>query len=267
MLDKKQNESLFPDWEDFDRSEERSDGAESASDGQNDDTSAQGTDPEATASEEPAPEEPVSEELTREERNFRRVRSVFDYVETFSVALSVLIVVFLFLFRYVAVDGDSMYPTLHGDPDLHEEMGLDHMDQLIISDFLYTPKTGDIVVVNTEASEKPLIKRVIATDGQKVRINFRTWEVEVDGVKLDETYINYEPDVFMNEAEMNVLYGVDENGVCSFTVGKNKVFVMGDNRNNSRDSRFESIGEQDRSHILGKVILRLFPFSEFGTVD
>lgn len=213
-------------------------------------------------SEEPAPERP-----TREERNFRRVKNLFDYVETFSIALSVLIVVFLFVCRYVSVDGDSMYPTLHGDTRLHAEAGQDHMDRLIISDFLYTPKTGDIVVVNTEASEKPLIKRVIATGGQTVRINFRTWEVQVDGVTLEEPYINYEEGVFMNEAEMNVLYGIDGEGVCTFTVSEGKVFVMGDNRNNSRDSRFLSIGEQEREHILGKVILRLFPFSEFGTVD
>ncbi len=260
MRSEMQEENLIPDREDPDLSEAKPDGS-------NGDTSAQETESEVIVFEEPDPEEPDPEEPTREERNFRRVRSLFDYVETFSVALSVLIVVFLFLCRYVAVDGDSMYPTLHGDPELHEELGLDHMDQLIISDFLYTPKTGDIVVIKTDSGEKPLIKRVIATGGQKVRIDFRTWEVEVDGVKLDETYINYEPDVSMNQADMNALYGVDENGVCSFTVGKNKVFVMGDNRNNSRDSRFEGIEEQDRSHILGKVILRLFPFSEFGTVD
>lgn len=193
--------------------------------------------------------------------SFARVRGFFDYVETFCVALSVMIVMFLFFFRYVSVDGDSMLPTLHGLDSS------DHADKLIISDFLYTPETGDIVVLNTDDGSQPLIKRVIAVGGQTVRIDFVNWTVEVDGVRLDETYINYIEGVAMHVADMNRMYGVDENGVCEFTVGEGKVFVMGDNRNNSRDSRFTSVGEQDVEHILGKVIIRLFPLNEFGTVE
>jgi len=70
----------------------------------------------------------------------------------------------------------------------------------------------------------------------------------------------------MHYADMGRMYGMDENGVCEFTVAEGKVFVMGDNRNNSKDSRYASVGEQEVEHILGKVILRLFPFSEFGGV-
>lgn len=191
---------------------------------------------------------------------FEKIRGLFDYVETFCIALSVMIVLFLFFFRYVSVDGDSMLPTLHGGDSS------DHADKLIISDFMYEPEVGDIVVVNTEASDQPLIKRVIAVGGQTVRIDFMNWIVEVDGVRLDETYINKIEGTFMHFADMGRMYGIDENGVCEFSVAEGKVFVMGDNRNNSKDSRYASVGEQEVEHILGKVILRLFPVAEFGGV-
>ena len=211
-------------------------------------------------SEELPEEEPACEEKA-EDRGFSAMRSVFEYIETFCIALAVMIVLFLFFFRNVTVDGDSMLPTLHGGDSS------DHADTLIISDFLYEPKTGDIVVLNIMDDGQPLIKRVIAAEGQRVRIDFTHWVVEVDGVELDETYIRRIMGATMYAADMDRMYGVDENGVCEFTVGKDKVFVMGDNRNNSKDSRYLEVGEQDVDHILGKVVLRVFPLAEFGTVD
>lgn len=187
-----------------------------------------------------------------------RVITVYDYLETFCYALALMMLLFLFVFRYVSVDGDSMLGTLHDE------------DKLIISDLFYTPETGDIVVINPEShgvSGKPIIKRVIATEGQTVYIDYEKWEVYVDGVKLDEPYIQE-----MHEVEQQ-RWGADVamNGTNvpkykqEFTVGEGKVFVMGDNRNNSKDSRSREYGEMDENRILGRVIIRITP--DFGKVD
>ena len=186
------------------------------------------------------------------------VKGFFEYVETFCYALVLMIALLLFVFRMVTVDGASMQHTLH------------HQDKLIISDLFYTPKTGDIVVINPEshsADEAPIIKRVIATEGQKVFIDYENWEVFVDGVKLDEPYIEpmrkelqetWGRDVAMIPADDDI-YNKE------FTVSEGMVFVMGDNRNNSRDSRSALYGEMNVNRILGRVMFRISP--EFGLVD
>ena len=168
------------------------------------------------------------------------------------------VILFLFVFRPVVVDGASMQHTLH------------HEDKLIISNTFYTPETGDIVVLNPESHPEqgpPIIKRVIATEGQRVRIDYKNWEVYVDGVKLDEPYIQ------AMRQEMIILFGDDvymhgsdvEKYRNEFVVGEGKVFVMGDNRNNSRDSRSSVYGEIGVNRILGRVILRISP--KFGVVE
>lgn len=208
---------------------------------------------------EPATEPEVKEEKSCDKNlKLNLAKTVYDYMETFCFALAIMMVLFLFVFRYVAVDGDSMMDTLK------------NQDKLIISNLFYTPKTGDIVVINPEShgdNQEPIIKRVIATEGQKVYIDYEKWEVYVDGVKLDEPYIQG-----MKEVE-KIRFGEDvrmagtsvEKYREEFIVDEDKVFVMGDNRNNSKDSRSYEYGEMGTNRILGRVVVRLAP--EFGFVD
>ncbi len=196
----------------------------------------------------------VVDEAVAQEPKKNMMSTVYECVETFCYALAVIMVLFLFVFRLVSVDGDSMRETLHNE------------DKLIISNLFYTPKTGDIVVINPDGmsgSREPIIKRVIATGGQKVYIDYDNWEVYVDGKKLDEPYIQamreqWGEDVGMNETNVKKYRK-------EFVVEEGKVFVMGDNRNNSSDSRDKKYGEMGEECILGRVIVRLYP--NFGFVE
>lgn len=173
----------------------------------------------------------------------RIFKSLYEYVETFCYALVLMMLLTLFVFRPVSVIGDSMNYTLASD------------DKLIISNLAYTPKTGDIVVL--KFSPLPLIKRVIATEGQTVKIDYASWAVYVDGVQLEESYINRE------SCTMNI--STTRKSVDEFVVGDGMIYVMGDNRNHSSDSR--DFGPFKETDILGRVICRVFPLSDFGDVD
>ncbi len=176
----------------------------------------------------------------------------FDWIKSFLFSLTAVIFIFTLIFRGVTVSGGSMLPTLEN----HE--------YLIISDLFYQPKTGDIVVLQSPTYKngtEPLIKRVIATGGQTLKINFRTWQIWVDGVELEEDYIIKEG-LSMNQEDLKA----DENGEAEFVVEKNCVFVMGDNRNDSLDSRSLAIGQVDERYIMGQAVLRITPFSKFGKI-
>ena len=172
----------------------------------------------------------------------RKIDNVFEIVELFIVTLVCVMVVTSIFFRHSVVDGSSMQNTLQDG------------DHLIISSFLYTPDYGDIVVFeDTESSmRKALVKRVIALPGDTVEIK-RDGSVYVNGELLNEDY------VFIDEYISNY---VDEENI--WTVGEGEVFVLGDHRNVSADSR--KFGTIDADTILGKAVLRFFPFSEFGIV-
>ncbi len=191
-------------------------------------------------------------QIVKEKKSF--LPTILECAETFCYALAFIMVMFLFVFRLVSVDGDSMRETLHDK------------DKLIISNLFYTPETGDIVVINPEsnsANQEPIIKRVIATGGQTVLIDYENWEVYVDGKKLDEPYIQAMRKHWGENATMN--YTDVKKYKKEFTVDEGKVFVMGDNRNDSADSRSSKYGEMSVDRILGRVIVRLSP--EFGFVD
>ncbi|MDD4124982.1 MAG: signal peptidase I [Eubacteriales bacterium] len=169
------------------------------------------------------------------------IKGVYEWLETFCLALSLMVILFLFAFKYVTVDGTSMLDTL------------DDGQKLIITD-LTSYEQGDIVVICEPGHEKPLVKRIIAVEGQTVDIDFETWTVYVDGKAIDEPYVRY-------------IYGADmkSDGFSGhIVVEEGTVFVMGDNRNGSTDSR--KLGCIDKRNILGKVVFRVFPLNVFGKV-
>lgn len=179
--------------------------------------------------------------------------NTFDWIKTFILCLTVIVFLFTLVFRGVTVNGNSMLPTLQNG------------EYLIISDLLYTPETGDIVVVQSpyyKNGTEPLIKRVIATGGQTVTINFSTWEVWVDGALLKEDYILRDDYTTMNCEDLVP----DENGIATVVVEENSIFVMGDNRNDSLDSRSLSVGQIHERYIMGRLIVRLAPINRFGRV-
>ena len=164
------------------------------------------------------------------------IYSVLSYL---LLCMTVIFIAFTFFFRLVSVDGASMYPTLITG------------DKIIISNFLYSPDYGDIIAVNKEsAEESSMIKRVIGLPGDTVSINFETHIITVNGKVIFEDYEVTEP---INEAyDMN--YPSD-----TVTVPENSVFVLGDNRNNSVDSRHTEVGFIALDEINGKALFKLYP--------
>ncbi len=162
---------------------------------------------------------------------------VFDFLEVALYALVLVAVLFAFFVRIVEVDGDSMNDTLT------------HGDRLVLVKAFYTPQRGDIVVIHRDNDAMPLIKRVIALEGETVSIDSKTNQVYINGEILNEPYVNY-PHVPGLESYV--------------TVPDGHVFVMGDHRNNSSDSR--TLGCFDVDDVIGKAVLRFYPFDQFGTV-
>ena len=179
--------------------------------------------------------------------------AIFDVVEMFVISLCIVVLIFTFGIRLCNVDGPSMNNTLHDG------------EKILIYDFGYTPKAGDIVVFHKTDSpnpnlNKPIVKRVIATENQTVNIKIVSgdWTVTVDGKVIDEPYANF------FEASLSEKH---ENKEINVKVPSGHVFVMGDNRYNSADSRDPAIGCVDERAILGKVFFRITPFNVFGVIN
>ena len=179
-------------------------------------------------------------------------KETFEWLEVVVSAMLAVVIIFTFVFRVATIVGGSMKDTLYNG------------EKIIITDWFYTPKIGDIVVVSRNASnsyqtdegEGPIIKRIIATEGQTVDIDFNSGIVYVDGVALDEPY---------TRTPTNLRYDVK----FPVRVPDNHVFCLGDNRNESIDSRSSRIGNGgmiDERYILGKAVFRVFPFERFGVV-
>ena len=187
--------------------------------------------------------EPFEEEKVDKKGRFQSI--FFDWGESIVVALIAIVVIFTFFGRLVGVDGSSMLPTLH------------EKDIMLVSNFAYTPEKSDIIVLHQPDIpgfiEGPIVKRIIATGGDEIDINFDLGKVYVNGEELDEPYLN--------DCELPMLYeGMDFPQV----VPEGCVFVMGDNRNGSTDSRHPQIGMVDERYIIGQVKAVIWPISNFG---
>ena len=185
----------------------------------------------------------------KEKQPVNAMDDVFEWAESFVFAMFEVILIFTFFFRIVLVQGPSMRETLQDQ------------DRLIITHINYTPQKGDIVVINSEKLGKTIIKRVIGTGGDKVVVDYNNNTVTVNGKVISNDNIR---EAMYNTNLFDEKYEVEEN-VFEYDVPEDKLFVMGDNRNNSTDSR--RIGFIDPSDVHGKAVLRLYPFDSFGQVS
>lgn len=179
--------------------------------------------------------------ITSENIKARRfAKNVLDWAEEIVIAVVIIAVAFTFLFRVITVSGTSMVPSYNDG------------DRVLVKSSSRV-KQGDVVVI-TNVLDEPIIKRVIATEGQTVDFDFENKAVLVDGVAVDET-------------EFGLENGITDFPYTSFEllefpqrVPDGCVFVLGDNRAVSEDSRYKIVGMIDERNILGKAVLRIFPF-------
>ena len=183
------------------------------------------------------------------------MKGLLEQVELIVVFFAIIILIFSFACRSCVVDGDSMLKTLHNG------------ERVIVWDLFYEPDYNDIVVIHESGDlNKPIVKRVIGlpgdvvefehfSNGMTVTITHSDGTIEV----LDEDYVNYD----LSYGNLGRYQRIDENK-NRYVVGEGEIFVMGDNRLNSLDSR--ELGCVDSRLVLGKVVLRFMPFDKFGTV-
>ena len=169
------------------------------------------------------------QELDEEEVESRPGRDLYEWMQALVCSVLVVVLLFTFVVRLIGVDGHSMVPTLQDGDRL-----------LVLNSILYDDyQYGDIVVLRKESFlAEPIVKRVIATGGQTVDIDFETGSVYVDGELLKEDYM---------------------------TVPEGSIFVMGDNRNNSNDSRDYRLGTVDTRYVIGKAVFLAFPGTDEST--
>lgn len=183
--------------------------------------------------------------LSKDKKNYdpenpRRIDVAFDFAELFIFALVAVLLFTTFFFRHSVVDGTSMENTLEDG------------EHLIISNLFYTPQRGDIIVCEDYSTNlrKPIVKRVIAIAGDHITVT-PTGKVTLNGEELSEDYVYTNGPVYENAVDL--------------TVPEGEIFVMGDHRNMSTDSR--ELGTIDEDSVIGRVLIRFYPFDKFGTVE
>ncbi|WP_295629274.1 signal peptidase I [uncultured Intestinimonas sp.] len=189
-------------------------------------------------------EEPEEEEAALSGADAFKV-DLYFWLQALVMALVGLILIFTFVGRIIGVDGESMMPTLH------------NRDMLLLQSIGYSPEQGDVVVLSTKdfRNGAPIVKRIIAVGGQTVDIDYETNTVYVDGVALDEPYI------------LETMRALPESFATHVEVPEGSIFVMGDNRNNSTDSRSPELGVVDQRCVLGKALFILLPFQDAGAIE
>ena len=171
---------------------------------------------------------------------------LYFWMQALAMALIFLILTFTLLGRVIRVEGSSMLPTLHEN------------DLMLLQSIAYTPKQGDVVVLRKPSlMSVPIVKRVIAVGGQHVTVDYANHCVYVDGVALDEPYINE----LMRDPLSPFLTVLDVD------VPEGSIYVRGDNRNHSSDSRDERLGTVDTRYVLGRAFWVLVPFGHFGAIE
>ncbi|GHU48682.1 signal peptidase I [Clostridia bacterium] len=211
--------------------------------------------------------------MNRNFRHFRKLlKEVFDWSESVVIAIVAIIVVFTFFMRVTSVDGTSMLPTLEDG------------ERLIITDFLIKPTYNDIVVIQAKGLEreshdsggffesgnapaemgKPIIKRVVGLPGDKIDIDFEAGIVSRNGVPMNLS--EKDGRLYEDGHMVNTPTSLMEGQVFPVTVPEGTIFVMGDNRNASMDSRDPKVGFVDYKYIIGKAFFRITPSSKFGSL-
>ena len=206
----------------------------------------------AGTSEDPAPQTEADGECGKKKKKGGPGSDLYSWLQALSFAMVLLVVLFTFFGRIIGVFGTSMEPTLHEG------------DMLLLQCAGYEPKQGDVVVLHKDFGEitSPVVKRIIALEGQSVEIDYSTSTVYVDGVALEEPYILQEP-----EGPNMVLPSNEKEHGTYWEVPEGCVFVMGDHRNHSSDSRNEGLGPVDTRYIIGKALYVIAPLNAIRAID
>ena len=190
--------------------------------------------------------DPEAEEETEKKRPAGA--ELFEWLQMVLVCVLGAVMAFNLVVRLSVVDGQSMDPTL------------EHGELMLVWSLGYTPGQGDIVIINKTTAnflhEQAIVKRVIAVGGQSVDIDYGEGVVYVDGKALKEDYI----------LEEMYLPGNPYMQGTHFEVPEGEVFVLGDNRNGSTDSRDERLGSIDEGYILGRAVAAVWPLDKIGLI-